>query len=315
MRRLKPLLISVMLISIALAGCTAGFRGAMPPADGPPLHDVDVSGVADAVPRVEAIRRAGNKNPYTVLGQTYHLLETSRGYQEEGVASWYGSKFHGNKTANGETYSMYGMTAAHKTLPIPSYVRVTNLDNKRSVIVRVNDRGPFHDNRIIDLSYVAAKKLGYEKHGTARVEVTAIDPKDYQSNTVQAPALVDGTAAAVPQRTALSDASEGRGPRPNANPVAEIAARDPSSEKPAFLQIGAYTSYQSAVRYRDQIAGLTSYPVNISKTQTPVEQTSLFKVMVGPIADRLQLAQVRRRLETLGLFKSFVVYDAQVWGS
>ena len=138
------------------------------------------------------------------------------------------------------------MTAAHKTLPIPSYVRVTNLDNKRSVVVRVNDRGPFHDNRIIDLSYVAAKKLGYEKHGTARVEVTAIDPKDYQPNTVQAPALVDATAAAVPQRTALSDASEGRGPRPNANPVAEIAARDPSSEKPAFLQIGAYTSYQSA---------------------------------------------------------------------
>lgn len=310
MSRLKPLIASAALTGIVLAGCTSGYRAVMAPADGPPPRDVDVSGIGDAVPRVEPVTRAGNKNPYTVLGRTYHLLDTASGYQEVGVASWYGSKFHGNKTSNGETYSMYGMTAAHKTLPIPSYVRVTNLDNQRSVIVRVNDRGPFHNNRIIDLSYVAAKKLGYDKHGTARVEVTAIEPKDYQPNTVQAPDLTGASA------TALSDASEVADPGQERDLIAGVAGRGGASPgKAAFLQIGAYATYQSAVQNRDRIAGLTSYPVSIRKTPAPAEQTSLFKVMVGPIVDRLQLDQLRRRLETLGLFKSFVVYDATTRGS
>ena len=149
--------------------------------DGPPPRDIDVSNLPDAVPKVEPIRKAGNKSPYTVLGKTYQVLPSSLGYRERGIASWYGNKFHGRKTSNGEIYSMYEMTAAHKSLPIPSYVKVTNLDNGRTVVVRVNDRGPFHGSRIIDLSYAAAKKLDYSNKGTANVEVVAIDPRARQA--------------------------------------------------------------------------------------------------------------------------------------
>ena len=141
-----------------------------------PLSTMDPATIQDAIPREEPITMAGNKNPYTVLGKTYHLLPTAKGYREKGGASWYGLKFHGHQTSNGEVYSIYGMTAAHKTLPIPSYVKVTNTANNRTVIVRVNDRGPFHEGRIIDLSYAAATKLGYIGNGTAEVIVEAIDP-------------------------------------------------------------------------------------------------------------------------------------------
>uniref|UniRef100_A0A1I7YX64 DPBB_1 domain-containing protein n=1 Tax=Steinernema glaseri TaxID=37863 RepID=A0A1I7YX64_9BILA len=135
--------------------------------DGAPWWDVDVSKIPDATPTVHT----GNykANPYTVLGKTYFPIQDSRNYRAEGTASWYGTKFHGQNTANGEVYDLYGMSAAHKTLPLPAYVKVTNLDNQRSVILRVNDRGPFYSDRIIDLSYAAAKKLGYAETGTARV--------------------------------------------------------------------------------------------------------------------------------------------------
>ncbi|HEY7884203.1 MAG TPA: septal ring lytic transglycosylase RlpA family protein [Cellvibrionaceae bacterium] len=147
---------------------------------------IDLSKVPDAVPRHETRTIAGNKNPYTVLGKTYHLIKDETSYKERGHASWYGKKFHGHKTSNGETYDMYGMTAAHKTLPIPSYVRVTNLNNNRSVVVRVNDRGPFHGGRIIDLSYAAAYRLGFTDAGTAPVEVEIIVPGDTPPPPLQA---------------------------------------------------------------------------------------------------------------------------------
>tara|TARA_R110001592_G_scaffold138511_5_gene357698 strand:- start:1 stop:750 length:750 start_codon:yes stop_codon:yes gene_type:complete len=143
-------------------------------------HDVgpkglfDASDVPDAIPVWEPISRQGNKSPYTVRGIKYHIADTSKGYREEGYASWYGLKFHGELTSNGETYNMYAMSAAHKNLPIPSYVRVTNLENNKQVIVRVNDRGPFHKGRVIDLSYAAATKLGYAQKGTARVALELI---------------------------------------------------------------------------------------------------------------------------------------------
>jgi len=129
--------------------------------DSAPINPRDVSAVKDAVPAPVRRTIAGNKSPYTVLGKTYTLLPESRGYKEQGLASWYGQKFHGRNTSNGEVYDMYAMTAAHKTLPIPSYVKVTNLDNGRSIVVRVNDRGPFHTDRIIDLSYAGAVKLDF----------------------------------------------------------------------------------------------------------------------------------------------------------
>ncbi|MCL2918066.1 septal ring lytic transglycosylase RlpA family protein [Shewanella litorisediminis] len=133
----------------------------------------DVSQVPDAVPRYEPYSRGGNK-PYSVMGKSYNVLASAANFRESGLASWYGTKFHGYHTSNGEVYDMYSMTAAHKTLPLPSFVRVRNLDNKKEVIVRVNDRGPFHEGRIIDLSYAAAYRLGMLNTGTARVEIETI---------------------------------------------------------------------------------------------------------------------------------------------
>ncbi|RMG31314.1 MAG: septal ring lytic transglycosylase RlpA family protein [Gammaproteobacteria bacterium] len=159
-----------LLLAALLGGCSTGVR------DGGPHHPVDVSRIPDAVPRPEPRSRYGNPPSYVVAGRRYYVMRSSRGYVARGIASWYGTKFHGRRTASGEPYDMYKMTAAHRTLPIPTYVRVTNLENGRSVVVRVNDRGPFHANRLIDLSWAAAAKLGMLGKGTALVEVRALDP-------------------------------------------------------------------------------------------------------------------------------------------
>lgn len=140
--------------------------------DVPPIN---IMKIPDAIPKHELRTKAGNPVGYTIFNKYYKVLKNSKGYTQTGIASWYGDKFHGRKTSNGEIYDMYAMTAAHKTLPIPSYVRVTHLKNKRSIVVRINDRGPFHGNRIIDLSYVAAKKLGMQIAGTGLVEVSSIE--------------------------------------------------------------------------------------------------------------------------------------------
>lgn len=138
----------------------------------------DFSKIANATPKIEAKSKIGNPKTYTVFNKTYTVLPTSKGYKAIGKASWYGKKFHGYHTSNGEIYDMYGMSAAHKTLPLPTYVKVTNLSNGKHVIVKVNDRGPFHEDRLIDLSYAAASKLGMLNKGTANVEIHAIDPSD-----------------------------------------------------------------------------------------------------------------------------------------
>ncbi|WP_330925889.1 septal ring lytic transglycosylase RlpA family protein [Candidatus Sororendozoicomonas aggregata] len=142
--------------------------------DSAPSGAVDVSLIPDAVPEVHNGRF--KYTPYTLNGIQYTPMASANGYTAEGTASWYGTKFHGKQTANGEVYDMYKMTAAHKTLPLPSYVKVTNLENGRSVVLRVNDRGPFYDDRLIDVSYVAAKKLGFANDGTADVKIEGIDP-------------------------------------------------------------------------------------------------------------------------------------------
>jgi len=148
-----------------------------PHKDGAPWWDVDVSQIPDAVPMPHY--GAYKANPYTVLGKTYFPISDGHRYTATGTASWYGTKFHGQPTANGEKYDLYGMSAAHKTLPLPTYVKVTNLDNGRTVTLRVNDRGPFYSDRIIDLSFAAAKKLGFAESGTARVKVEGIDPTQW----------------------------------------------------------------------------------------------------------------------------------------
>ena len=139
------------------------------------------------MPKVESKSKYGNPKSYVVFGKRYYVKDSAKGYVEQGIASWYGTKFHGRRTSSGETYDMYAMTAAHKTLPLPTYARVTNLENGRSVMVKVNDRGPFHQNRIIDLSYSAATRLGIVKTGTGRVEVEAIDPRNYVRQAQQQP--------------------------------------------------------------------------------------------------------------------------------
>lgn len=174
-----------MLLVLAVAACTSppGSRPGDDEApsrykdahDGAPPRTIDPAEVEDAVPRPDPILAAGNMSPYTVNGVTYRVLEDHSGYRARGTASWYGTKFNGHETSNGEIYDLYKATAAHKTLPIPSYARVTNLANGRSILVRVNDRGPFHPDRIIDLSYAAAVKLGYMEAGTAEVEVEVVD--------------------------------------------------------------------------------------------------------------------------------------------
>lgn len=170
--RLSPRAALVLLA--ALSGCAST-----------PTEDRDYapteipSGLAelpDPVPRPEPRSRYGNPASYEVFGKRYYVMDSAKGYKERGHASWYGSKFHGRRTSSGEPYDMFKMTAAHKSLPLPTYVRVTHLDNGRSIIVRVNDRGPFHPGRIIDLSYAAATKLGMVNDGFARVEVEAINP-------------------------------------------------------------------------------------------------------------------------------------------
>ncbi len=187
------LIFGAVAITLSLAGCSnspsvsdkspapakSAKNGGYYLDDGPdatPPPNLDA--IPDAVPRAEPLNRFANR-PYDVLGSSYVPQTERRAYSEEGVASWYGKRFHGKKTASGEPYDMYAMTAAHPTLPIPSYVRVTSLANSKSVVVRINDRGPFHSKRIIDLSYTAAAKLGYVGNGSTRVRVESLDPAAY----------------------------------------------------------------------------------------------------------------------------------------
>jgi len=173
----KSIFQSVIILTLALlAGCSSE-----PLIDGIPAH---IARIPDAVPKVEPLAKSGNAPSYVVRGQQYHVKSNSHGYIERGLASWYGEPFHGRKTSSGEIYDMNGMSAAHKTLPLPTYARVTNLANKRSIVIRINDRGPFHESRLIDLSYTAAVKLGVDKKGTALVEVRAIDPRPTEDENV-----------------------------------------------------------------------------------------------------------------------------------
>lgn len=186
-------------------------------ADAHPDGELDVSLLREPEPRMEPRSRYGNRSPYTVLGKKYFVMDQANGYRERGVASWYGTKFHGRATSSGEIYDMCQFSAAHKTLPIPSYARVTRLDTGESVIVRVNDRGPFHEGRVIDLSFAAASKLGINKTGTAKVEVQALSEGEslpsvqVQSNSPDKPYLqvasfgIEDNAKSLKQRLQSAD--------------------------------------------------------------------------------------------------------------
>ncbi|TWI54239.1 rare lipoprotein A [Pseudomonas duriflava] len=280
---------------------------ARPHKDGAPWWDVDVSRIPDAVPMPHY--GPYKNNPYTVLGKTYFPLNESSTYRVTGTASWYGTKFHGQATANGETYDLYGMTAAHKTLPLPSYVRVTNLDNNRSVIVRVNDRGPFYSDRVIDLSFAAAKKLGYAETGTARVRVEGIDPAAWWAQQGRPMPMV----LAQPQRAAA--------PAPKPQAVATIEAYTPPPQQHAapvvpleieskknasasvdglYLQVGAFANPDAAELLKDKLSDLTAAPVFISSVVR--NQQTLHRVRMGPIGTPGEASQLQSavRLANLG---------------
>lgn len=231
--------------------------------DGPGAAEIDAERIADAVPRTEPRSRYGNPDTYEVFGKRYHTLESSFGFQERGIASWYGKKFHGRKTSSGEVYDMYRMTAAHKHLPLPTYVKVTNLENGRSTILKVNDRGPFHDNRIIDLSYAAALKLGVAKQGTAFVEVTAVN---------------DASGLLAPTRET---------PHPMGDSF------------PFYLQIGAFSDRSNAQRLSERVAKLL--PKNVRIRETEGGDSAIYRVQVGPIASVASADRVVRSLVDLGI--------------
>lgn len=284
--------------------------------DGAPWWDVDVSGIPDAVP----FAHTGNykKDPYTVLGKTYYPRPTAKGYQEMGTASWYGTKFHGQATANGEKYDLYGMTAAHKTLPLPSYVKVTNLDNGRSVILRVNDRGPFYSNRIIDLSFAAAKKLGYADTGTARVKVEGIDPAQWWASKGQAVPRSDKEAqlAMVKQPPIAasppidSSVTLTKAPIKEYHPPADQHAVPTLQNQPLvkdglYLQVAAFANPDAAELLRQRLIEVTTNPVFISSVVQG--QQTLYRVRLGPMTNQQQMKQAQQAIQTAKLGQATLV--------
>jgi rare lipoprotein A len=259
--------------------------------DGTPLALRDPNNIADAVPRRDTITGAGNRSPYTVLGETYNLMPSGRGFKQRGIGSWYGTKFHGRKTANGEDYDVYSMTAAHKTLPIPCYVRVTNLENGRKAVVRVNDRGPFLHDRIIDLSYAAATKLGYANKGTALLELEYIDTNNIVGPTF-AVASVPTPTVSAPLKPSPYYVS-----RPNA-PAPPSQSTAPSQPQPQpivagtlrYLQAGAFSNYDSAHQLAEKLQRELNRPVYVNS-----DKPKLYRVHVGPIPLQ-QVEAVRAQL-------------------
>ena len=240
--------------------------------DGAPTRDVNVSSVPDAIPRVEPRSKYGNPESYEVLGKRYYVMQDSTGYVERGIASWYGTKFHGRRTSSGETYDMYAMTAAHKTLPLPTYVKVKNLKNNRSIIVKVNDRGPFHENRIIDLSYAAAKKLDILANGTGLVEISAINPYTYAG-----------------EKPSVRKASYQTG---------NIGF---------YIQVGAFADRYNAEKLTEKLGILGDNLVKIS--QTVVSDTVLHRVRIGPLYDIDNADKIVSQLAQIGIHDHHIVIN------
>ena len=233
----------------------------------PPL---DVSKLVEPVPKVEPRSLYGNKSPYTVLGRTYRVLPNARGYKQRGIASFYGNKFHGYKTSSLETYDMYAFSAASTTLPLPSYARVTNLESGKSVIVRVNDRGPFHENRVIDLSYAAAVKIGVYPKGTGLVEVQGIDPSTPGKELPLAPVVT-------------------------------------SAHPGIYLQVGAFADVDNANRLAQRLRDARLGDVQV--TNALINGQHVRRVRVGPLDGVDSADQISSRIEGMGLPRPQVAVD------
>ncbi|KQB53733.1 hypothetical protein AQS70_09475 [Pseudomonas endophytica] len=276
--------------------------------DGAPWWDVDVSRIPDATPTLHT--GAYKANPYTVLGKSYFPIQESKNYVASGTASWYGTKFHGQNTANGEVYDLYGMSAAHKTLPLPSYVKVTNLDNGKTVILRVNDRGPFYSDRIIDLSYAAAKKLGYAETGTAHVKVEGIDPQAWWAARGRpAPLMLNepAMAQAAPAPTVSTGKVEQWTPPPQQHAADVIAPAIARKGPGTYLQVGAFANPDAAELLRSKLSSMVSAPVFISSIVR--NQQTLHRVRMGPIASVGEVQQTQQSVRSANLGQPSVVTD------
>lgn len=238
---------------------------------GPGSPQQDVDKLPEPVPRVEPLSRYGNKSPYTVNGKSYRVLSSAKGYDERGIASWYGNKFHGYLTSSMERYDMYKFSAASRVLPLPSYARVTNLENGKSVVVRVNDRGPFVSNRIIDLSYAAAVRIGVWPKGTGMVEVQAIDP--HHPGELETPSVV---------------------------PV-------DGSQHGIWLQVGAFSSRANARKVAARLRGAKLGPVQVSGVT--VSGRRYTRVRLGPLKSAAKADKVSHAVKRLGLPAPQVAVD------
>ncbi|MBP5991216.1 MAG: septal ring lytic transglycosylase RlpA family protein [Piscinibacter sp.] len=280
-----------LLLALLLAACGSGPKTitrdgaeANPPAN--------LGSVADAEPRIEPIRSGGPNRPYEVLGRNYVPMTQDRAFKERGLASWYGRKFHGRRTASGETYDMYAMTAAHPTLPIPSYARVRNPANGREVIVRINDRGPFHPGRIVDLSYTAALKLDLLR-GVAPVELERITFAEIRSGAWRrgeaAPAVAAAPAPAPPPPAldiapvaAAPDAPPAEAPRP-----LELAPRG------FWIQLGAFRQRDGAESFQRRVADELDW---LAPRLAVFVDTPLFRLQAGPYASREEAREGAERV-------------------
>lgn len=254
-------------------------------APGVPDRAPDEVPQVDLIPEPEVVAeprsRYGNRSPYTVLGKSYTVLDDPAGYVDRGIASYYGQKFHGRRTSSLEVYDMYTFSAAHKTLPLPSYARVTNLANGKSVVVRVNDRGPFHEGRIIDLSYAAAVKLDIHRSGTARVEVRALSPGE--SHADAAPATIAASVEAAP-----------------ATPMDGLVATLPAAvaADPIVLQVASFSTRDNATRLVERLSAAGIAGARVLDASTSAQ--SVWRVRIGPVP-AAQAEQLADRVAALGL--------------
>ncbi|HZF24632.1 MAG TPA: septal ring lytic transglycosylase RlpA family protein [Steroidobacteraceae bacterium] len=275
MSRRRTEAVSVAVLLLVAACKSTPPRPAPPPTLPPPPPPADVTKIPDAVPRVEPRSRSGNPPFYEVDGRRYFVLGSSDGYLERGVASWYGPDFHGGRTATGETYDMYAMTAAHKTLPLPCFVQVTNLRNGQSVVVRVNDRGPFVANRLIDLSYSAAVRLGMIRDGTALVEVRSV--------------AGPGAGAAVTTASGTSSPL----------PAAAVAPAPAAPVDTLYIQAGAFSDPANSERLLQKLRAAGIGPAFVRNDQ--VSGKALYRVRVGPVPSVAEFDRLVEELKGIGV--------------
>lgn len=275
------------------------------PGDNPPAN---LDQIPDAEPKVERLARAANK-PYTVFGRQYVPYKSLAPYRQRGIGSWYGRKFHGQRTSSGERYDMYAMTAAHATLPIPSYARVTNIANGRSVIVRINDRGPFHSGRLIDLSYAAAYKLGYAAAGSAMVEVESIMPEEMPLIAARRREEASPVAAAPAQVPAPVAPAE------PAAPVVQLAAAPaPPEAAPAlpldadargiYLQLGAFSARENAENFRVRVYQQLAW---LNDAIRIFARDGMYRLDLGPYRDHGEAAGMAEKIRDALQFQPLIV--------